>query len=285
MKNPNTAQLCIFADAHNTPWFHQCLQRASQFSETQIISLGDIAAVDTKEFLQQQERYHLTWKYKKGKIKAGVTQKDVTWFDNLNKRGWKKQMIELDNFQSIIHMCQGNTDHAYLTWYNPSISKNLFIFSSITLTYYGKQAVLYLPYASGIISDQQVKEIPTDKILILSHCPPLPATKKDYYTELYENLKKISKHTKKIIFIHGHMHADNTYTYTLEDLPSVTICIPKATDSKEGMGSYHHLILFDTNNFTFTVKDLNRNTMQPNDLPREYYQLDEHWNQFKKNKI
>ena len=52
----------IIGDTHNTKWLKKILDKYDN-----IISLGDIAAVDTKEYNKHKEWYSPTWKYFSGK--------------------------------------------------------------------------------------------------------------------------------------------------------------------------------------------------------------------------
>ena len=71
----------IFADTHSNIWFNKCLQTIKN-SNSIAISLGDLAAVDTTEFLKHRGVYSATWNFKKN----GCTSKDINvrWFDELN---------------------------------------------------------------------------------------------------------------------------------------------------------------------------------------------------------
>jgi hypothetical protein len=45
-------KLIFFPDVHNNPWFEKILKIIKTIKDAKAISLGDIAAVDTNEFLK-----------------------------------------------------------------------------------------------------------------------------------------------------------------------------------------------------------------------------------------
>lgn len=274
-------KLVVFTDTHNTPWFKKCLTCARQVPDGIFIHLGDIAAVDTAQYLAHKKRYGDVWKYKKGKLDH-AEQKDIIWFDQLNTNGWNSQIDVLESASVKLTLCLGNSDQAYLEWY-PWLKSSAFLtkITHIHLQQYENLHVLYLPYDSGLISDKIIERLSgLNQLFIFAHCPPMPDGKK-YYVDLYQNLASIASKVRNITFVHGHMHADNTYSYRLSALPNVEIMTLKAVDSNDGIGAFNHLLVIDTQTGKCTVFDTENKEQKLQPLPEQYLLKDVHWNTFK----
>jgi hypothetical protein len=105
---------------------------------------------------------------------------------------------------------------------------------------------------------------------------------KPYHLHHFEAVKIISESLGKLTYIHGHVHANRTYRYSIEGLPGVSIVTPKAEDCSEGMGFNHDYLETDTFSGRMSVKELatgNIKDFAP--LPEEYLNSD-HWNKFVK---
>lgn len=278
-------KLIFFPDVHNNEWFEKILKVVRTMKESKIISLGDIAAVKTKEFLKNKARYHAAWKYKKGKEVKDVTADDVVWFDQLNTEGWNKQMDILDENEIDLTMCRGNSDYAMLDWYKEKIriSKRLTIIDGIEIFEFDKITLVFLPYNSGLMNEMQIaklKSLKLDKLYVLSHCPPMKESNKEYYKQIYANLKMLGGITKEVVLIHGHMHPEETYKYGLEDVENIRIIAPKSNDTEDGIGSYNNIIELDTESEKMRCFDLEMKEIEVKKLPEKYYLLDKHWNNF-----
>lgn len=75
------SKINIIADTHNVPSLEKILKKLDN-----VISLGDIAAVDTKEYFSNVKRYSSSWKgYKKNLPEFSL--EDREWFEDLNRDG------------------------------------------------------------------------------------------------------------------------------------------------------------------------------------------------------
>lgn len=272
-------KIILFADTHNNLWFRRIVEKFKN-EDYHLISLGDIAAVETKEFLRREEIYRKTWKYKRTG-KGRITKENEKWFDNLNIVGWNNQMKILDEFKKKLTICLGNSDHAMLSWYKLKMSEYLSVISEITLMRIGEVSLIFLPYSSGSIKQRLFEELKGAKIVyVLSHCPPMKETEKKYYKEIYNNITKLSETVDKVVSIHGHMHPDQTYKYNLKDLDNVEVYAIKSTDTKKGFGSYNHAAVIDSISERIQFIDLELEKVTPKKLPKKYYTKDKHWNKF-----
>lgn len=276
-------KLIFFPDVHNNPWFEKILATVKTIKDSKIISMGDIAAVETKEFLRNKEKYRAVWKYKKGKEVRGVTQKDIEWFDRLNREGWNKQIDLLEESKVDLTICMGNSDYAMLDWYGDKIktSSRLRIIKKIKVFKFQKIFLIFLPYNSGLIKRNETKDIgKSDFVYVISHCPPMKESSKEYYRQIHINLVKLCKISKRVTLMHGHMHPDESYRYNLKDIKNLTVISPKSDDTEEGIGSHNHIIKLDSEKRKMKILDLNLRTIKLKNLPKKYYMVDRHWNGF-----
>jgi len=77
----------IVGDTHDTPQLSRLL---STFNN--LISLGDISAVDTKEYLSDPKLYSRVWKAYTHNDFSTTSKEEKEWFDRLNTTGFKKQI-------------------------------------------------------------------------------------------------------------------------------------------------------------------------------------------------
>jgi|SRR3989344_555674 len=263
-------QLNIFGDCHNNLGLKIILSRFNN-----IISVGDIAAVDTREYLKRKEVYSGCWKYRLGK-NIKVTKENLLWFDKLNINGWNKQIKVLNQYKKKLIVNMGNSDQRILSWYKLNRSKYLDIIKEIKLIKIDNIQILFLPYNTRHINRNILLKIKENDFIIM-HMPPL----KEYYNEVYNQLKQLNSLGIKLIGIHGHIHSDETYKYKIKDLENFDFITLKAEDTKDGFGYNHEIMSINTENSKFKFISLIGKEIKPRRLPEIYLKNKNHWNDFK----
>jgi Icc-related predicted phosphoesterase len=273
----------IVGDTHNHPALKKVLDNFDN-----VISLGDIAAIDTKEYFKHRGRYAKVWKAMKQK--KDMDKEDYAWFKKLNIEGWLNQMKIIRSSKKSFKVVMGNSDLRMLTFFKECRNElrklkklgRFEIFTSSKLLNIGKIQVLVLPYKDGKFLLNNILRLlnRNKKLFVLGHCPPFNKWKK-YYTEYSKALKKISDHYRKgFLYLHGHVHPKYSYVYSLDYLPKVKIIAPKANESKRGIGIDHHIVNINTEDGEIKIISLKKfNAIKLKKLPNKYYKKD-HWNDF-----
>jgi hypothetical protein len=98
------AKYRIIGDTHNVPALKRILLNLEN-----VISLGDIAAVDTQEYFANTTRYKNAWKgYKKNLPE--FSHEDRLWFEKINQTGWLSQMENITRNARGLLVNMGNSD-------------------------------------------------------------------------------------------------------------------------------------------------------------------------------
>ena len=263
------SKITIFGDCHNNKGLNIILNKFDN-----LISLGDIAAVNTKEYLKRKEVYSRCWKSKSGKD-VKVTKEEILWFDKLNIKGWNKQIEILDTYKKRLIVNMGNSDQRMLSWYKLKKSKYLKIINKIELISINKIQILFLPYDTKEIPKEILLKLKKN-IFILTHVPPM----EEHYLEAYNQIKQLNDLGIKMINLHGHIHADSTYLYNLKEFSNFSFITLKAEDTEEGMGFNHEIMEIDSKTGKFEFYNLKRNKIKPKNPPKKYLNNKDHWNNF-----
>lgn len=281
------SKLRIVADTHNVPALEKILTKLEN-----IISLGDIAAVDTQEYFNNTERYSKAWKgYKKNEL----SDIDYKWFEKLNGDGWHTQVNNISKNAKYFSVVMGNSDE-YMVEYIPDAKVQLDLaqkqndtfkfYNEISLLNIDNVQLLFLPFRKTSFLEDLTSVLQTlkqDKMLfVFGHCPPYSNHRKEYYLMHHEALEFIQqKYDNIFYYFHGHIHSDKTYMYTLKSLPNIKLVTPKAPDTIHGINWDHDYIELDTNNGDLNVFSLESNKeVGFADLPKGYREKPDHWNDF-----
>jgi len=281
----------IIGDTHDTP---QLIKLLSTFDN--LISLGDISAVDTKEYLSDPKLYSRVWKAYTHNDFSTTSKEEKEWFDRLNTTGFKKQIQNIVSSNKDITVIQGNTDLMMLNTY-PELSSFLTNNTSSKFKYIMKPEIkvvdstqmIFLPFNKGsFVSDLEKVGIDASMhLVVLGHCPIYKEHKRSYYVEYFTALKALAaKYWHPFTYIHGHVHADNSYVYSLPEIPNLTIHTPKAEDSDIGMGSNHHVVQLDTSTGSLQFWDsVESRITKEVELSESEYLKSDHWNRYDKKNI
>lgn len=281
----------IVADTHNVPALKKILQNLEN-----VFSLGDIAAVDTKEYFANIKRYSYSWKgYKKNL--PDFSKEDRDWFENVNRYGWLEQMQNIKENAKGFTVAMGNSDE-YMIKYIPEVENSLIQAQNENESFSFKKEVelikidnlqlLFLPFREASFKNDLEKILnrldESKTLLVLGHCPPYADHKKEYYLMHNEALEFISKnYSQDFYYFHGHIHSDKTYKYKLPNLNKVTIITPKAPDTEYGINWNHDYVEVDTQTGELKVFSLYpKKEGIFEDLPVGYRQKEDHWNDFGK---
>lgn len=269
----------VLGDTHNFDSLRKVLLNFDN-----IISLGDIQAVELKEFLKKRKKYSLCWKAFMNKDFSNINEKDKEWFRKFNIEGWKKQINEIKNSNKKFTLCLGNSDLRMIEFFTEcdELLKNaenkLFtVIRTPILKQFQDYQILFLPYSDKKLNiNKLIKKFSDKKLFVLTHCPCFKEHKKKYYVNNYELLKDISKnYTKNIFFLHGHVHPEKSFKYFLKDFKNVTLLSPKANESNNGIGINNEL--FDLKSMKLTNLSGKKTKFYP--LKKEYFEKD-HWNKY-----
>lgn len=291
MNNSNI--ISVIGDTHDVPALEILLEKISN----EIISLGDIVAVNTQEYFANHQLYSKCWKCYLNNNFENITQEEKEWFENINISSWQKQIELISTCKQKFTVCQGNSDLRMFSTFEKMReelenlrvrNKNFNFVDTISSTISNRTAFLFLPYRDESYSESELQVaiqncVGTEHIFVIGHCPPYIEHKKTYYVHHYHALKYISNSLGNITYIHGHVHADATYLYARDYLPNVRIITPKAEDSLKGCGSNHHILNIDTTNGSITIIDsVTGNSLNFEKPSKEYLEDSDHWNKFEK---
>ncbi len=265
----------IVGDTHN---FDSLKIVLSKFNN--IISLGDIAAVDKKEYFNNITKYSRAWReVSKNKI---TNKLDAQWFSKLSIEGWKKQINQINNSGKNFTLCLGNSDLRMLEFFKEcqKQKKNFAIIKKPTLKKFNKIRIIILPYKDNRYKIKKIiknlkKEYP---LFVIAHCPAFKNHHKKYYENHYQAIKQIKEsYGKSFTYIHGHVHPKESYKYYLE---GIKVLAPKANESLNGIGIENHIIMINTNTGEIKLIDsISLKTKKFKKLPKKYLKSD-HWNDF-----
>jgi len=277
----------IVADTHDVPALKNILSKLDN-----VFSLGDVVAVDTQEYLKNVSRYSKIWKCYTSNNFDGVTKEDVDWFYHINVDGWKKQLKMISKYNKLLYINRGNSDYRMLKYFTEMRNdvevfkkgnNNFHFIEKPSLEIFNNTLVIFIPYQdkkydlSGLMKEVNGS---FTKVIMLGHCPLFKQHEKQYYVNHYEAVKSVSERLGKLTYFHGHVHADNTYRYILNDLPNVEIITPKAEDCDSGMGFNHDYIELNTLTGNISVKKLEDDSVVNYKTPTKEYTLSDHWNSY-----
>lgn len=274
----------VLGDTHNHKYLKITL---SKFDN--IISIGDISFILEKEEFSEIPRFGACTKaYINNKVHT-LSKEDNDWFRNILLSRWKKQLDLIKNSGKNFTLCIGNADYYLINYFKEGRAmiiemlklNNFELIEKPELRQYEGVQMLFLPFSYDKFNLKNIlnKIDSNKKLFVLGHCPPYENHKKEYYINYFNTLKEISiAHPSEFIYIHSHIHPDNTYEYSMKSIPNMTIMSPKANDTDEGFGVENHLIEVNTRLGSCKIIDtLTEMEVESCNLPEEYLEK-EHWN-------
>jgi len=277
----------IIADIHNMDRLGLIL---SKFED--LICLGDIGAgIKIKDFLGNVERYKKTYRaYAKNNF-SETKLEDKEWFARLNIHAWITQLETIKKAGKKFTLSAGNADTYFVktfpeckTALEETLAKSSMSYiEQPSLKSIGNMLLLFLPYTDSAFElDSLLNKINPDKLLlVLGHCPPFFQSKKTYYRNYFEALKKIrAAYGKDFLYIHGHMHPDNSYSYTRQGLWGINILALKSDEDKTGISVRHDFLELDCETGKYQLFNFETGEkVQAKPLPEKYLANEDHWNE------